>query len=59
MDECAEEEPVVDDATKVGRRRQIIGILVRVCILFTASETIRGDELCVQVNDDRCCKWGS
>ena len=28
-DECGEEEPVVDEATKVGRRRQIIGILVR------------------------------
>ena len=58
-DECGEEEHVVDDATKAGRRKQIIGILVRVCFLFTASETTWGADLCVRANDDRYCKWAS
>ena len=48
-----------DEVMKVGRRRQIIEILVRSCILFAASETIWGAELCVRAKDDRCCKWRS
>ena len=60
--ECGlqEEEEAGGEGTKVGRRRQVIGILVSTSLLGDeegiADEYMRA-YICVCIY--RCCKWGS